>query len=739
MDKTIKILLSALIILLVVIGIGIICYRLYKEKHNTKKFKTLTKHQVIDETRNGLFNMSYSPDKNDKTTYFHGYGRTKKKHNKLFKKVIDSSGRVISQPKEVALPSEVADTSVGEVKGFILNNQFHVYTNFWGDKRDLDIFPTCATQQSRDLYFKSSYRNYLWNTETSKVVPLFYDILPGTGLTHKNFLFFDDRHLVITSVSPHSIYELDIDSGYIKPHSITTNSIRDHFDTEHEVYLSGGPVRIENEGCYLVAGHIAKGGWGGLRMTFFYTFRDTYPFDIISVSEPVSFGFSNSLEYCNQMFKYEGFLYLSIGVNDEYSVLIQIDTETILLLMKDCRKQGELPLCFTSNHVEEGERVVADQFTFPDSCVLEFGGGSGAVSTVIQGKLNIPTDHVVIQPDHDGSMFGGLAQLRKNRDSCGHNYHIVDHILKSGEGTNLLKLVSKPFDTLVVDCEGCLHTEFEKNPDLFKFVTMIQVERDDGNKYDSLFSELGMRKVHIGNGCDGDCTTEVWTRENIHSTCQLKSPMENYRLGDMVLHSQKSGKEWHIKTYPKSIASEYLSKTDDKNQIDILVDIIMKRTHNKDIERGIAIHLRVGDVIELSDSSVIDIVTKPTYRYPGKDWSQYTPCWTNIKECLRKISTDVKVITIFAASHGRNPHNENPNDYKPSDDFSKSCMYISLIEQRLKNLGYNVIRKLGGNPDEDFLQMTTSPYFIQSGGGYSELISKVRGKLGLSSYKAFVS
>ena len=79
---------------------------------------------------------------------------------------------------------------------------------------------------------------------------------------------------------------------------------------------------------------------------------------------------------------------------------------------------GKLPNCFITEHVEEGERIVADNYTNPNACVLEFGGGSGAVSTIIQSKLNNPSNHVVIQPidsenKSEKPMFGGITSLEK--------------------------------------------------------------------------------------------------------------------------------------------------------------------------------------------------------------------------------------------------------------------------------------------------------------------------------------
>ena len=201
-----------------------------------------------------------------------------------------------------------------------------------------------------------------------------------------------------------------------------------------------------------------------------------------------------------------------------YKFKNRVNSNNVYVVRERSSTEHLLPPCFTSKHVELGERIVAARFTRPDACVLEFGGGSGAVSTIIQMKLREPRNHVVIQPNESKAMYGGLTTLTKNKQSCGSHYHIVDHVLKAGEGQEIQMLVSKPFNTLVVDCEACLVEEYEKNPVLFDHITMIQVERDDlpgmskPADYESLFIKLRFKKIHSGKGCDGRCPTEVWTR-----------------------------------------------------------------------------------------------------------------------------------------------------------------------------------------------------------------------------------
>jgi len=166
---------------------------------------------------------------------------------------------------------------------------------------------------------------------------------------------------------------------------------------------------------------------------------------------------------------------------------------------------------------EWGERDVAYKYTDPDACVLEFGGGSGSVSSVIQERLRNPSLHTVVQPVR--GMMGGVSLLRKNKTKCGYSFTIIPHILKKGELNDppaWRKAKLPCLHTLIVaDCEGCLKGEYTKNPRLFDRVEMIQVERDDfRGEYDSLLKDtLGMKMVHQGPHFVLPHGVQVWERD----------------------------------------------------------------------------------------------------------------------------------------------------------------------------------------------------------------------------------
>ena len=90
---------------------------------------------------------------------------------------------------------------------------------------------------------------------------------------------------------------------------------------------------------------------------------------------------------------------------------------------------------------------------------------------------------------------------------------------------------------------------------------------------------------------------------------------DHYRLGDLVIHKkwrdeQVYGAAYHQRTYPTSIASEYLrlAPNDDKTHLGVLADIVKRRrvtglpasptTSCLPDAATLVVHLRLGDVVE---------------------------------------------------------------------------------------------------------------------------------------------
>ena len=194
------------------------------------------------------------------------------------------------------------------------------------------------------------------------------------------------------------------------------------------------------------------------------------------------------------------------------------------------------------------------------------------------------------------------------------------------------------------------------------------------------------------------------------------SNMDKYRLGDMIaginLEIPDRGREWHIKTYPGTIIYDYFKATSVPNDMKVLMTIIRKRLDKLDKINGVVIHLRVGDVIDHDNYNSVSDMIKKSVIFPTNK-RQYVTSWPKLKSLLDKLPTNIKDITIFAGSHNV----ENP---------TKSCEYIDRMVKLLNNQGYTVKLRLGQHPDKDLVLMSTAPYFIPSGGRFSNLVNDIR-------------
>jgi GR25 family glycosyltransferase involved in LPS biosynthesis len=193
------------------------------------------------------------------------------------------------------------------------------------------------------------------------------------------------------------------------------------------------------------------------------------------------------------------------------------------------------------------------------------------------------------------------------------------------------------------------------------------------------------------------------------------SDMHKYRIGDMVrgIHLERSdGKEWHMENYPGTIIYDYFKATSKPNDVQTLNFIIQKRLSKLDKINDIALHLRIGDVIDNNKEHNFTDMIEKSIKWPNSG-IQYVTSWPKLKSLLDKLPTNIKDITIFAGSHNV----ENP---------TKSCKYIDRMVKLLNNQGYTVKLRLGQHPDEDLVLMSTAPYFIPSGGGFSNLVNDIR-------------
>ena len=194
----------------------------------------------------------------------------------------------------------------------------------------------------------------------------------------------------------------------------------------------------------------------------------------------------------------------------------------------------------------------------------------------------------------------------------------------------------------------------------------------------------------------------------------------NYRLGDMVLHKQ--GHIYLLKKiynyyYPDSIANEYLKRVnyDKIPDYDLLHDIVKEKSQDleKPSKKSLVIHLRVGDVIEWEYKGDIDELLEGKSDYTGSDGHLYLFDYEYFDNNLQKVKDKIEKIIIVGGYHIKR-------------NTTRSEIYINKICDFFEKKGFEVEKRINQyTPDEDFLFMCNSSYYLKTGGGYSNLISQM--------------
>ena len=173
-----------------------------------------------------------------------------------------------------------------------------------------------------------------------------------------------------------------------------------------------------------------------------------------------------------------------------------------------------------SQNIEKDEQDIAKQYIEPHNVVLELGARYGTVSCAINKLLNNKSNQVVIEPDE--KVWNALEK-NKNHNNC--EFHIikgfvsnknfslsnndysssatesVESSIKSYKLEDIESQYNLKFDTLVVDCEGCLETFFDEYPHMYVQLKNITFEEDQSHKcnYEKIKQKLvenGFTKVY---------------------------------------------------------------------------------------------------------------------------------------------------------------------------------------------------------------------------------------------------
>ena len=211
------------------------------------------------------------------------------------------------------------------------------------------------------------------------------------------------------------------------------------------------------------------------------------------------------------------------------------------------------------------------------------------------------------------------------------------------------------------------------------------------------------------------CMYTIYNNSSIYDNFQGKM----YRLGDMFRikkglnsrYNKKIGFNYHVHNFPNSIATEYMLKTKKSEDYNQLLNIINKRKPKIKINNYVVVHLRIGDVIDLSDKSLKEMLTRYTIYKNGR--TNYVKPLSYYNKIINKIRKyKIKNIILIGGYHTKQNH-------------TKSYKYVKIIQKYFKQNGFNCYIRINNDPDDDFLIMCNSNYFVPSGGGFSTIIKNI--------------
>ena len=244
----------------------------------------------------------------------------------------------VTEPAVAALLGRASDTAAGTRVVYCYTNGRCDTANGW--PREL------PAGRRRETYVASLFGNYLFALpavasleRTDDATLLSYTTPPDAAdPSAKNFLFFAAQGALyaIALIEPHVVYSLHPLRGHdhvanMAPAHVTHTTFG--FGHHLRLSLSGGPVRAD-ERTFLVAAHVAVGGWwNAMRLTFFYAFDAEPPFKVRCATAPMSFGLSRTtppLEYATHLELHDSVLYLSVGSDNCYSSLVQLPLNAVM-------------------------------------------------------------------------------------------------------------------------------------------------------------------------------------------------------------------------------------------------------------------------------------------------------------------------------------------------------------------------------------------------------------------------
>ena len=216
-----------------------------------------------------------------------------------------------------------------------------------------------------------------------------------------------------------------------------------------------------------------------------------------------------------------------------------------------------------------------------------------------------------------------------------------------------------------------------------------------------------VKLARILGGCIPLDSTSDYHKKRCDAATAPGKPLN--RLGWFVLHVVNGI------FFPGTIAWEYLHERYSVFDFEILCDRIVRRRGGSLSQLppsdAVVIHLRLGDDIEWQ--------WRHTDLWDGEDHRKVKNK-AYFDAAVEKFPVDVKTVIIVGSAVHRNYLSHSKG----------SEWYTSKVVEFFTRRGYEVVQRLSALPDDDFVYLANSRYFLPTGGGYGGQASSCVERLG---------
>jgi hypothetical protein len=192
------------------------------------------------------------------------------------------------------------------------------------------------------------------------------------------------------------------------------------------------------------------------------------------------------------------------------------------------------------------------------------------------------------------------------------------------------------------------------------------------------------------------------------------------------------GRAYHERTFPHSIAVQYMQRTSTNLNVSVLFDIVRARVHSLSLPschlpqpRELLVHVRLGDVFNYGPRSV-SVDTFLADFTPGPNGYHYVMPRRYYEDIIAQLRgkrrgahpsaasvVNVTTVTLFAGYHNG----------RSSDRMSEE--YLARVRALFVAHGFSTCVRLHCHPDDDVVYSAHAHYFLPSGGGFSRMIGRM--------------